>query len=347
MPLFPSKSKGYCLEFGEQTIALARLSNAETPLTVEEVKEFAATDTNGLKEYLKLATGKGPTGYIHAKCGISPSKRLVRRHTLDLKRLKEPTYFNEIYTQQFRIDPDKYTTQVLNAPDGGDFDEAKGNQKEVIFCGMPSEEIDAMQDSLLAMGVYPERLELSSVATLGALVNYLKFKQNKTPILLLEFGADATQSYILSADGVEISRPIQSGISAMIPVVQKELGLKDEDSARKLFYSNTFDFTSMGLALTKKLLKELQSSIGFYEVQTGQSIGGVLCSQLPPSLNWLGNTMAGALGVSSFSVDMPAWLESAGIKFSEGACPPSLNERWLGLFALIASYDHAATDQKK
>jgi len=344
--LFSSKTKGYCIEFGEQSISLARMSQFESPLVVEEVKEFAVSDTEALKEYLKTATGKGPTSFVHAKCGVYPSKRVVRRHTLDLKRIKEPAYFNEIYTQQFRIDAEKYTMMVQNSTDGSEYDDTKGNQKEVVFCGMPSEEIDSTQDSLLAMGIYPERLELGSVATLGALVNYLKFKQSKTPLLLLEFGTDTTQSYILSAEGVEISRPIQSGISAMIPVVQKELGLRDEESARKLFYSNTFDFTSMGVALTKKLLKELQSSIGFYEVQTGQSIGGVHCAQLPPSLSWLSSTMTGALGVGKFNIEFLPWLESAGIRFAEGACPSSLNERWLGLFALIASYDHG-TDQKK
>lgn len=344
--LFSSKSKGYCIEYGDHAISLARLSQANAPLTIEEIKEFAVNDTEALKEYLKTAVGKGPTGFIHAKCGIYPPKRVVRRHTLDLKRIKEPTYFNEIYTQQFRVDAEKYTMMVQNSTDGSEYDESKGNQKEVVFCGMPSEEIDSMQDSLLAMGIYPERLELNSVAVLGALVNYLKFKQSKTPLLLLEFGTETTQSYILSAEGVEISRPIQSGIAAMIPVVQKELGLKDEESARKLFYSNTFDFTSMGLALTKKLLKELQSSIGFYEVQTGQSIGGVLCTQLPSSLNWLSATMTSALGVGSFKIELSPWLESAGIRFAEGASPSSLNERWLGLLALIASYDNVI-DQKK
>lgn len=346
MPLFSSKTKGYCIEFGDQSILLARMSQARSPLVIEEVKEFAVNDTNALKDYLKTAVGKGPTGFAHAKCGIFPAKRVVRRHTLDLKRIKEPVYFNEIYTQQFRVDPEKYTMMVLNSADGSEYDDSKANQKEVVFCGLPSEEIDAMQDSLLGMGVYPECLELSSVSSLGALISYLKFKQSKTPLLLLEFGTDATQSYILSADGVEISRPIQSGIAAMIPVVQKELGLKDEESARKLFYSNTFDFTSMGLALTKKLLKELQSSIGFYEVQTGQSIGGVLCTQLPQSLNWLSTTMTGALGVGQFTVDMLPWLESTGIRFADGACPAALNERWLGLMALIASYDNVI-DQKK
>ena len=133
----------------------------------------------------------------------------------------------------------------------------------------------------------------------------------------------------------------------MIPVVQKELGLKDEESAKKLFYSNTFDFTSMGGALVKKLLKELQSSIGFYEVQTGQSIGSVFCSQLPASLGWLGATMAGALGVPTMKMDMLPWLESLNITLANGVTLSQPEERWAGLFSLIASYQNAVPDEKK
>jgi hypothetical protein len=204
----------------------------------------------------------------------------------------------------------------------------------------------------LELGIYPERLELGTLATLGGMMNYLKFKQTKTPLLLLEMGEEITQSYILSADGLDISRPIPSGVAAMIPVVQKELGLKDEESAKKLFYSNTFDFTSMGGSLVKKLLKELQSSIGFYEVQTGQSIGNVACTQLPASLGWLGSTMAGALGVSPLKMDMLPWLESLNIKLAEGVSPNPPDERWAGLFALIASYNptdgvQPVTNEKK
>ncbi|MBI2496695.1 MAG: hypothetical protein HYV75_01780 [Opitutae bacterium] len=263
----------------------------------------------------------------------------MRRHTLDVKKLKEPTYFSEISAQQFRIEAEKYTIRALNPDDGGDFDMTKTTQKEVVFAGLPSEEIITVQDKLLELGIYPERLELGTLATIGGMVNYLKFKQTKTPLLLLEIGEELTQSFIVSADGLDISRPIPSGIAAMIPVVQKELGLKDEESAKKLFYSNTFDFTSMGGNLIKKLLKELQSSIGFYEVQTGQSIGNVLCTQLPASLGWLGTTMAGALGVTPLKMDMQPWLESLNIKLAEGVSPNPPDERWAGLFALMASYN--------
>src|ERR1700712_4726076 len=295
--LFASKSKGFCVEMGEQTTLVARFVQSDDSCLVEELKEFSASDATGLTEWIKTTDGKGATGYIHAVCGIYPAKRIVRRQTLDLKRVKEPTYFHEIYTQQFRIEPDKYALKALNHSDGSPYDTIKASQKEAIFCGLPVDDINETQDKLLGYGIYPERLELGTLATLGGLVNYLKFKQSKSPILVLEMGNETTQSYIVSTDGVDVSRSISSGIAAMIPVVQKELGLKDQDSAMKLFYSNTFDFTSMGGTLVKKLLKELQSLIGFYEVQTGQSIGQVFCTQLPANLHWIAVTMASALGV--------------------------------------------------
>ncbi len=345
--LFAKKSKGFCVEIGEHATLLARLSEPQAPYVVEELKELPSSEADGITAWTKVTEGKGSTGYAHAACGIYSPKRIVRRHTLDLKRVKDPAYFNEVYAQQFRIEPDKYTVKALNPEDGSEYDLVKASQKEVLFCGLPSDDVIAMQDKLLEQGIYPERLELGTLATLGGLVNYLKYKQTKTPVLLLEIGLETTQSFILSADGVDISRPIPSGIAAMIPVVQKELGLKDEESAKKLFYSNTFDFTSMGGALVKKLLKELQSSIGFYEVQTGQSIGSVFCTQLPTSLTWLSATMAGALGVAPLKVELVPWLESLSIKLAEGVTLGQPEERWFGLFSLLATHQNAVPDEKK
>ncbi|MDQ5978535.1 MAG: hypothetical protein QG602_1509 [Verrucomicrobiota bacterium] len=345
--LFSKKTKGFCVEIGEHVTLMARLSQPDAPFVVEELKELPSSDSDGMVAWSKSVDGKGSSGYIHATCGVYPAKRLVRRHTLDVKRVKDPAYFAEIYTQQFRVEADKYTIKALNPDDGSEYDQVKATQKEVLFCGLPSEDVVGIQDKLLEQGVYPERLELGSLATLGGMVNYLKFKQTKTPVLLLEIGQESTQSFILSADGVDISRPIPSGIAAMIPVVQKELGLKDEESAKKLFYSNTFDFTSMGGVLVKKLLKELQSSIGFYEVQTGQSIGNVVCTQLPSSLSWIGTTMAGALGVPPLKVDLIPWLESLNIKLSANVSLGQPEERWIGLFSLLASHQNAVSEEKK
>ena len=184
--LFAKKSKGFCVEIGEHATLLARLSEPEAPFLVEELKELSSTDTESIVAWTKSTDGKGSTGYAHATCGVYSPKRIVRRHTLDLKRIKDPAYFNEVYAQQFRIEAEKYTIKALNPDNGGEYDLGKSTQKEVLFCGLPSDEVIAMQDKLLEQGIYPERLELSTLASLGGLVSYLKFKQSKTPILLLD-----------------------------------------------------------------------------------------------------------------------------------------------------------------
>lgn len=348
--LFSQKAKGFFVELSDHAVLLARTSAPGAPFTIEDMREAAPNDPAALEDAInQIQPKKSPSGYLHATTGIYPPKRLVRRHSLELKRVKEPGYFAEVCTQQFRIEQDKYTIAILNSTDGSDFDLGKGVQKEVIFCGLPTDEVNAVQTSLLEAGIYPERLELGSVATLGAVTDCLAHAKSKTPTLVLEIGAEATHSFIVTSGGVEASRPIPQGLDAMVPIVQKELGLKDEESARKLFYSNTFDFTGMGPLLIKKLLKELQSSIGFYEVQTGQSVGQLLSTQLSPKLSWLDAAIASALGVTSLKLDPVPWLQSRQITVPEALTKHAQDIRWLGLLGLMAHYNvvHAVPAEEK
>jgi hypothetical protein len=340
--LFSQKTKGFFVERNDHAVMLARTSAPAAPFTVEEMIECPLNDAAALDQAIKqVQPKKSQSGYLHAIVAVYPSKRLVRRHSLELKRVKEPGYLAEVCNQQFRIEQDKYTIGILNANDGSDYDPAKGTQKDVVFCGLPNDDVESMQAALLQSSIYPERIELGSVSTLGAVADYLAHTKSKTPTLVLEIGGDATHSFIVTAAGLESSRPIPQGLDAMVPIVQKELGLKDEESARKLFYSNTFDFTGMGPLLVKRLLKELQSSIGFYEVQTGQSVGQVLITQLPPKLTWIDGAVTGGLGITSMKMDPLPWLESRQIAVPEAFAPNAKDLRWFGLFSLMANYNTA------
>ncbi len=340
--LFSHKPKGFFVELSDHAVMMARTSSPTAPFTVEEMLECAPNDPAALKDLLgRLQPKKTPSGYVHATVGIYPAKRLIRRHTVEPKRVKEPAYITELCSQQFRIEDDKYSLAILNANDGVDFDSGRGTQKDVVFCGLPIEDSQNTQAMLLESGIYPERLELGSVATLGGVVDCLAFNRAKTSVLVLEIGADATHSFIVTANGVEASRSVAQGLEAMVPIVQKELGLKDEESARKLFYSNTFDFTGMGPLLIKKVLKELQSSIGFYEVQTGQSVAQVLTMQLSPKLQWLDTAVSGALGISSLKLDPVAWLETRQISLPENLVKQAQETRWFGLLTLMAQTQSA------
>lgn len=341
---FSAKSTGFVLDQGEQTTLLARVSGLKPPLVVDAIKEFPTGDAAAFDEALASLKPKNASGFLQANCGINPPGRFIRRASLDPKRFKENEYLHEVVTSQFRIDEERSVISVINAFDGLDFDAAKPNpQKEVVFCGLPVDEQKATQSALLERGLFPARMELASLNALGAIIDFLKFTDSQKPTLVLELGAESTQSYIVSSRGLEATRPIAVGLDAMVPVVQKELGLKDEESARKLFFSNTFDFTGMGSSLCRRLLKELQSSMGFYEVQTGQSISQLICPVLPEKLVWLEAVIASQIGVSVLHPDFGPWLAARQVTFSDTVSRQSLSSRHLALLGLMIQFNSQPT----
>jgi Tfp pilus assembly PilM family ATPase len=336
---FSKKTKGYFVETNENSVLFARTSSVSAPMEIEELRECPVGEDAAINETIRqLQPRRPPSGYLHAVVGTYPQRRVIRRHTLELKKMKEQGYMADVFTQQLRIEQDKFMIAMINASDGADYDLAKANQKDVIFCGAPTDDINLTQDKLLNTGIFPERLELGTVATLGALVDFLDFEKSKAPTLVLDVGNDTTHSFIVSSNGVEASRPIPQGLEAMVPVVQKELGLKDEESARKLFRSNSFDFTGMGPLLIKRLLKELQSSIGFYEVQTGQSVGQVICIQLSSKLAWLEGALASSLGIATLKFDPLPWLRSRRVVVPDSLSKIAGDFRWFGLLSLMVQY---------
>jgi hypothetical protein len=339
--LFSAKPKGFYVELTDTTLLLAQTGAGDGPTVVEEIAECSLRDETGCQELVQryLPKGKGGANFVRAACGIYPPRRIIRRATIEPKRVKDPGYLNEFAATQFKIEADRYTFAILNAADGTEYDMNKAAVKDVIFCGLPNDDVVALQEQLLEKRIYPERLELASVSSIGALASYARVMELKAPVLVLEIGMDATHTFIISGGGLDGSRVVPQGFGAMLPVVQKELGLKDEESARKLFFSNTFDFTGMGAALLKRLVRELQSSIGFHEVQTGQSIGSLLCLQLPPKLEWLEGAIGAQLGVSPLKLDLGPWLESQNITILDTAATPPWPGRWLGLFSLMARND--------
>src|SRR5215204_1419797 len=106
---FSQKAKGFFVELNDHAILLARTSAPGAPFTVEEMLECPPNDPAALEAVINvIQPKKGPSGYLHASVGMYPAKRLLRRHSLDLKRVKEPGYFAEVCSQQFRIEQDKY-----------------------------------------------------------------------------------------------------------------------------------------------------------------------------------------------------------------------------------------------
>jgi hypothetical protein len=330
--MLKSRAKALFLEISEYSVLAARATALEPPLVLEELREAPVGSADDLAMLVSemMALPKGQ--YAPTVVGVYPQNRFVRRSTLETPaKAKDPAFLAEYVTQQFQVDPAKNMIAVLNAEAGISVSAETGFPKELMFCGAPMDELQDKQQWVVSAGVYPERLEVGSVATLGGLMNYMVREEVKSPTLMLEITSDNAQVFIFQGNTLDVARPIPQGLNSMFPVVQSELGLKDVESARKLFFSNTFDFTEMGPVLMKKMLKELQASTGFYEVQTGQTIGQIHLSLIPKNLSWMGGALARALGVEPLRLEYGRWLRGLGIEPAPGVELAALDSRWLGL----------------
>lgn len=349
--MLSKKPKGLFVEIGDFSILSATTSALRGPFVIESLKEFPIP--NGWQEFHAHVGGMsgGKTGrYIPAHCAVYPSSRFFRRHTIEsIARAKEPQYFQTVIREQYQIEIADYVAAVVGAADGSEFSMERSvtSQKELLIAGARRRDLDDGQATLVDCGVYPETLQLGTLSTLAALMDYMVFEQMERPTLMLEITPENAYLFVLTRQQVDICRAIPYGLNVMFPIIRGELGLKDEESAKKLFYSNTFDFTEMGHTLLRKMLKELQASTGFYEVQTGQAIGQLFVSLLPGNLGWINEVLSRSLGVERIAPDYRSWLGRRGIGTGDSVQPENLDARWFGLFSLMGNFDttsHAAQE---
>jgi len=336
--MLSKKTKGIFLEHHRSGYRVAVTSSLTGDISLESLHEYGIEEESKLEEHIDDLLGTKGARFVPAHIGVYPKSRFFRRHTLENPaKAKDDGHFRELLESQFRLSPDKNRYFVLNSQDGMVFDKTKPltAQKEVLFCGAEKDELDKMQRDLVELHLFPESIQLGTLSTLGTLQRYLAFQKSEEPMLVFEMTAENSMLFIISASKVDLTRPIPFGFNTMFPIVQSELGLKDEESAKKLFFSNTFDFTEMGPTLMRRALKELQASTGFYEVQTGQTIEHLIVPQLPANLNWVPQILANEIGIDPIKLDYAGWLEWEKVALGPDVSTNTLDARHVGLIGLM------------
>ncbi|MFP4203700.1 MAG: hypothetical protein ACLFS4_05160 [Opitutales bacterium] len=340
--MFRSKSKGLFVDVSEFSILAARTTGHKPPMEVREIAELPLGPSVGSEEiqaFLKNLVDYKEGGYIVSRCGVYPDKRFLRYHELESsKKSRGPVDLTNILRNEYGIDTDACMISIMDAQDGAEYVPGEGQARKLVICGAPTEEVQKKQDMLLQYGLFPERLEISTMTTLGGICDYARFQGLDSPVLSLELTSDVTNVFIQNRGKVEMARPVAFGLDSIYPLLQKELGLKDEASARKLFFSNTFDFAEMGSKLLREITKELQASTGFYEVRTGQTIDRIFLSALPQNLMWVANTVSDALGVELLQPDIEEWMKSLNVNLADGVEVNKLGPRWFALFSLMGEF---------
>ena len=346
--MFNPKVKGLFLDVSDFSVLAARTSGYKLPLIVEEVSEYVlsgADRIDDIRSFLESVVEFHGSNYFVSRCGVYPDGRFVHYHEVEsVSKAKKLDFLSKTLDEEFKVNPAENNVAILDARDGSDFDPKTSLTKQLLFCGGPNDAFQEEQDRLLQFGVYPERLELSTCATLGGVSDYAAFNEINSPILFLELTLESTNVFILNRGKVEVSHIAAMGLDSIYPLLQRELGLKDEVSARKLFLSNTFDFAEIGPRLLRRLTKELQATTGFYEVQTGQTIKHLFLSVLPGNLSWVEKTVGDALALDALNPKYERWLESLDIKVGDGVEVSNMGGRWMGLFSLMAEFQSREKD---
>lgn len=340
--MFKSKAKGLFVDISEFSILVARTSGFKLPIKVEQVEDFPITGDfrpDDVRTFLeKIVDFKGSKYHV-ARCGVYPPNRFIHYYKAEsLARVKSQEFLQKILKSEYNIDLARNSVSILNAHNGSDFDASNNASKELIFCGGPVTAFQEAQDQVLSYGLYPERLELSSITTLGGIRNYVQSNRIESSVICVELTSESIYVSILDKGNVIMTRPMSFGMDSIFPVLQQELNLKDEMSARKLFYTNTFDVVEMGKRLLMPILKELQSISGYYEVHTGLTLSHIFISVLPNKLNWVAQTISDSLGLEVIQPDIEPWLDSLDIKPANGVELSNLGSRWFGLFSLMGEF---------
>ena len=336
------KSKGLYVDISEFSLLAARTSGYKLPITVEEIAEYplrAGHDPADVKAFLEGFVDFKGNDFFVSRAAVYPEGRFVRYYEAETaSKIRDSKFLSGVLQSDFHLDIDSNIISILNAKDGSDLDLEKATTKQIVFCGAPRANFEASQDRLLEYGLYPERLELSTMTTVGGVIDYAKFKGISGPILCFELTSESANISIISKGQIDVARPFPFGMDSIYPLLQRELGLKDEASAKKLFFSNTFDFAEMGPKLLRRLTKELQATTGFYEVQTGQTIEHVFLSVLPKNLNWVAKTVSESLGLKIIVPHFEPWLARLDIKLADDVETTNLGSQWLGLFSQMAEF---------
>lgn len=336
-----SHNKTYFVERTDFSLRIARVVRGADYDVIEDVCETVPGTPEEARDFVHEFANEKAGNLIRAYCAIYPPDRILRSMFLkDGPQGMDAEAMHDSVAGQFQIDRAKHAITVLNSDDGLPFVPGR-LQKNFLVCGAPREQLREAQEFLVSAGIYPLRLELGSVASVGLLLNYLHLQKIEDPVLMVEIGAENSHVLILNNNQLASAKPLGLGLNSMIAGVRKELGLQDEMAARRLFYSDSFDFREMGERLIDRLLRELQSMTGFYEVQTGQSISRMLCGLLPPKLSWLNETFASSLGMSRLQFDLPTLLNASNLTLEE-ADPPLQVETPHGLLGLMINQEAQA-----
>jgi len=342
--MLKKKSKSLFADVSHYEIRMARTDRTAAPIRVESLASIPIQATGETRREVEAFAGHARGSFCQAMCAVYPQDRFLHRyHAENAARSKADGFAEKTLQSEIDRDPADTAFRLIHPPTGKPYDPQEALSREIFFVGAGRDCLLEEQKRLIELGIYPIRLEIASIALFAGAKRAILEEDKEGSALLLEFSDQSTYGYVVNLTGLALSQKIDFGIGSIAARIQKELGLHDTLSARKVMLSKTFDFEDMASKLLEGLITRIRASAGQFEVQTGRSVRYLLLPGLPENLDWIGTVLAAELGMERWKPTLGEWLERSGITLSEAAASQKDLHNFLPLFSQMAKLDPQQT----
>ncbi|MDD4348021.1 MAG: hypothetical protein PHF70_02850 [Opitutales bacterium] len=337
-----TKQEGYFVVGFPNSVMIAETDGPDIPATLQNLSDHLNLDDSKsvYAPLLDLARLRSKKGFLTGIVGVSHPSFLLHGATIPSpQKAKDPQYIPNVIKGEMKVLDDNFYYHALGGATGLPYDPTKDPETEYIIAGIPNSKLAAIQDEIVINGFVPKRMECVTLSLIPLVRNALKnVGGEKSLVVILEIFGNSSLATMMTPDGDYAFRVIQGGDRTMCQAIKEENNLKDEDAARKLLYSETFDLSDMGPTLIRPLLRELSSISGYYEVTKGQSVGYIYVPTLPPSQNWIVELLAQSMGVEILRID-PIWAASeCGVKLGASVKLDPHDARLAAMIALMGKF---------
>ena len=337
-----SKRNGVLFNQTEHGVQLARLGRLdEKPLSVDAFAELAPGDDEGFGRWLQANFTDRGTGYLAAYCGFHPPERVLIRETINPRRLAEPDYLPSLLAEVARLPSTKDWLIHALHPVEGELFTAATPPRPGLLLGLPLASVRELQQRLRRQRIRPRRLEVGSIALLGALTQHIRQIAYPHAVVACELGQTQTRIYLLGKDGVHTPAALPHGLLSIVEGAMKELNAPDVATARRALEAPTEELRGHGRRLVRALTRHLKPAVDYFEMQTGQPIGALFCGHLPARLAWIEEALCAAVDLEFLAPKIEAWLPTVGLQLAPDTAAP--DRSWLQALSLVGQLAPPAT----
>lgn len=327
---------GALINITDNFIQLARLVRLdEKPLEIDALAEIETGNEEAfslwLDTHFKDFVGRG---YLPTYCGFHPTQRVLARENLNARRFTEPNYLPPLFIEHAKVASMKEWHLAALHPSEGTTPVADGVIRPGLLLGVPWSAVRDRQDWLLNFGLRPRRLQVGTVSMLGSLCRRLSVTGNASAIAVCEVEYSQTRLYVVAKDGVHTLPALPHGLLSILETGMKEVGAPDVAATRTQLENPPEALRVHDRRIVRALSRHLKPALDHFELRTGQRIEFFHCTQLPAKLQWLAESLCGAVELEMLPADYAPWLTADGLAVKPGDV--KLNSSWLATFSLVS-----------